>query len=68
MDLVEGVLQKRLDHWLWNIFGEENPFLGTDSDSYCSEGECISKGMKLLGNFSGPFQIEVSLLKSAPVT
>ena len=59
-------LQKRLDHWV--IFGEEYPFLGTDSGSSdCSEGDCVSKGMKLLGNFSGPFQIEVSFLKSAPV-
>ena len=26
MDMVEGVLQERLDQWLANIFAEENPF------------------------------------------
>ena len=60
MELVEGVLEKRLDDWLGRIFGEEFPFLGTESDTDCSQGECDRKGMKLLGNFSGPFQIEVT--------
>ena len=67
MDLVEGVLEKRLDHWLGIIFGEEYPFLGTETDTYCIQGECVIKGTKLLGNFSGPFQIEVmSCLKKFP--
>ena len=59
-ELVEGVLQKKLDHWLEIIFGEEYPFLSTESDSYCSQEKCVMKYMKVLGNFSGPFQIEVS--------
>ena len=59
-ELVEGVLQKKLDHWLGIIFREEYPFLSTESDSYCSQEKCVMKYMKVLGNFSGPFQIEVS--------
>ena len=68
MELVEGVLEKRLDDWLGRIFGEEFPFFGTESETCnCSQGECGRKGMKLLGNFSGPFQIEVmSFLKWYP--
>ena len=60
MDLVEGVLQKKLDHWLTLIFGEEYPFLDTESDGHCSQEKCVMKYMKVLGNFSGPFQIEVT--------
>ena len=60
-------MEKRLDEWLARIFGQEFPFLGTESDTDCSQGECDRKGMKLLGNFSGPFQIEVmSFLKLYP--
>ena len=58
MDMVEGVLQERLDQWLANIFGEENPFFGMESGT-CSQEGCAEKGVKLLGNYSGPFQIEV---------
>ena len=58
MDMVEGVLQERLDQWLANIFGEENPFFGIESGT-CSQEGCAEKGVKLLGNYSGPFQIEV---------
>ena len=58
MDMVEGVLQERLDQWLANIFAEENPFFGTESGT-CSQEGCAEKGVKLLGNYSGPFQIEV---------
>ena len=58
MDMVEGVLQKRLDQWLANIFGEENPFFGIESGT-CSQEGCAEKGVKLLGNYSGPFQIKV---------
>ena len=58
VDMVEGVLQERLDQWLANIFGEENPFFGTESGT-CSQEGCAEKGVKLLGNYSGPFQIKV---------
>ena len=58
MDMVEGVLQERLDQWLANIFAEENPFFGTESGT-CSQEGCAEKGVKLLSNYSGPFQIEV---------
>lgn len=61
MDMVEGVLQKRLDQWLANIFGEENPFFGIESGT-CSQEGCAEKGVKLLGNYSGPFQIKMSSL------
>ena len=52
MDLIEGVLQEKLDSWLKIAFGQENPFLGTEGG--------VVQGMKRLGNFSGPFQIEVT--------
>ena len=66
MELVEGVLQKKLDHWLGIVFGEEYPFLGTESDGQCSQEKCDMKYMKVLGNFSGPFQIEVSFQYKCP--
>ena len=54
MDLIEGVLQEKLDGWLKIVFGQENPFLGTEGG--------VVQGMKRLGNFSGPFQIEVTFI------
>ena len=54
MDLIEGVLQEKLDSWLKIAFGQENPFLGTEGG--------VVQGMKRLGNFSGPFQIEVTFI------
>ena len=59
-DLIEGVLQEKLDGWLKIAFGQENPFLGTEGGAGCSREDCVVQGMKLLGNFSGPFQIEVT--------
>ena len=60
MDLIEGVLRDKLDGWLKIAFGQENPFLGTEAGAGCSREDCVVQGMKLLGNFSGPFQIEVT--------
>ena len=60
MDLIEGVLQEKLDGWLKIAFGQENPFLGTEGGAGCSREDCVVQGVKLLGNFSGPFQIEVT--------
>ena len=59
-DLIEGVLQEKLDSWLKIAFGQENPFLGTEGGAGCSREDCVVQGVKLLGNFSGPFQIEVT--------
>ena len=47
-------------HLIKIAFGQENPFLGTEGGAGCSLEDCVVLGMKLLGNFSGPFQIEVT--------